>query len=450
MSHLQSPALNTATNSGSDSRPEPEFGNDPEHQAPADQAHPGWWKSWWKKNKFWVVVSTIFLVGTALILVLGLRSGVSDQPLASDNVKPNGGKAAATILQNQGVDVVSSTKLQTTLDALKDRNANSTTVLVYDPEAYMVQSQIDAFAQAIQASGSKVVLVKPTPRFLKALNTAITTAGTTLPEPTSGKSSSGGSTEPKAKVYSAKCELPAAVAAKDIAVQGSGLSGAPIEHSISLYQGGTQCFPAGDATAGATILASDQNVTVVGTLAVFSNDTLASQGNAALSLTLLGSTERLVWYTPSISDVPSDPNAPTLSELKPPWLMPVGLWLMVVAIIGMFWRGRRNGPLVYEKLPVVVKASETITGRARLYQDARATTTAAVALQNASANRLARSLNLGTGSAKSAVVEAVSQRTGRPHNEISWLLEDPQIKNEKELINLATQLIALEEEVAQQ
>ena len=46
------------------------------------------------------------------------------------------------------------------------------------------------------------------------------------------------------------------------------------------------------------------------------------------------------------------------------------LWLVVVLVA--LWKGRRLGPLVAEQLPVVVRASETVEGRGRLYRSRRA------------------------------------------------------------------------------
>lgn len=46
------------------------------------------------------------------------------------------------------------------------------------------------------------------------------------------------------------------------------------------------------------------------------------------------------------------------------------LWLVVLLVA--LWKGRRIGPLVAEELPVVIRASETVEGRGRLYRSRRA------------------------------------------------------------------------------
>ena len=67
------------------------------------------------------------------------------------------------------------------------------------------------------------------------------------------------------------------------------------------------------------------------------------------------------------------------------WMV-VQLWLTVILIA--LWKGRRIGPLVAEDLPVVVRASETVEGRGRLYRSRRARDRAAQALRTATIQRM--------------------------------------------------------------
>ena len=103
-----------------------------------------------------------------------------------------------------------------------------------------------------------------------------------------------------------------------------------------------------------------------------SNGLIDDEGNAALTLRVLGSTPTLVWYQPTAEDLavtsgPVDPRS-----LLPGFVDPLMFWLLVTALIAILWRSRRLGPLVTEPLPVVVRSAETAAGRARLYQDAGA------------------------------------------------------------------------------
>jgi hypothetical protein len=100
---------------------------------------------------------------------------------------------------------------------------------------------------------------------------------------------------------------------------------------------------------------------------LFTNEYLAQRGNAALGLALLGQTDHVVWYVPSLSDsdLEWDP-ASSLGNLTPDWVTPAILLLLIAGIAAGIWRGRRFGPLVAETLPVTVRASETMHGRAHL------------------------------------------------------------------------------------
>ncbi|GDY74619.1 hypothetical protein SAV31267_041040 [Streptomyces avermitilis] len=77
-------------------------------------------------------------------------------------------------------------------------------------------------------------------------------------------------------------------------------------------------------------------------------------------------------------------------------LLPSGwLWgtlqLFIAAALAALWRARRLGPLVPERLPVAIRASETVEGRARLYRKANARDRAAAALRSTTRTRLAPS-----------------------------------------------------------
>ena len=87
--------------------------------------------------------------------------------------------------------------------------------------------------------------------------------------------------------------------------------------------------------------------------------------------------------------------------------------LCLVVLLLALWKGRRVGPLVAEQLPVVVRASETVEGRGRLYRSRRASDRAADALRTATLQRLLPRLGLGPNADPAAVVQTVVQRTGQ-------------------------------------
>jgi hypothetical protein len=124
----------------------------------------------------------------------------------------------------------------------------------------------------------------------------------------------------------------------------------------------------------------------------------------------------------------------------------LGPWLIFVAVLAMVWRGRRLGPLVFEPLPVVVKAAETAEGRARLYQDAHALDRARDNLRAGTLVRLAKALRLGAGATADDVTMAAALQLGRPATEISALVNE-RPKNEARLVQWSQALEKLENEV---
>ncbi len=138
---------------------------------------------------------------------------------------------------------------------------------------------------------------------------------------------------------------------------------------------------------------TDQGDTVVlGAPDIFFNDRLDDHGNASLALQLLGSRPHLVWYLPSLADsTPAPEEERGFFDLIPSGWLWGTLQLFIAAALAALWRARRLGPLVPEKLPVAIRASETVEGRARLYRKADARDRAAAALRSATRTRLAPS-----------------------------------------------------------
>jgi hypothetical protein len=111
------------------------------------------------------------------------------------------------------------------------------------------------------------------------------------------------------------------------------------------------------------------------------------------------------------------------------------------------WKGRRPGPLVAEELPVVVRASETVEGRGRLYRSRRARDRAAAALRTATVQRLLPRLGLGPGAPAPAVVATVAQRCGADAGFVSYHLFGPPPATDHDLLQLARALDDIERQV---
>jgi hypothetical protein len=134
-------------------------------------------------------------------------------------------------------------------------------------------------------------------------------------------------------------------------------------------------------------------------------------------------------------------------ELVPTWVYAALAQLAIAVLLLALWRMRRLGPVVPEPLPVVVRASETVEGRARLYQRARARDKAADALRRATLGRLVPLLGLPRRADPTAVVDALTRRTGRPQRDIGALLYGAAPTDDAGLVRLVAALDALEREV---
>jgi hypothetical protein len=191
----------------------------------------------------------------------------------------------------------------------------------------------------------------------------------------------------------------------------------------------------------------DRTVTLVGSTDFMTNGGLPRAGNAALAMNLAGDRGRLVWYAPQRAEGQTSGSA-TLFDLIPDnvtWMV-WQLWLAV--ILTALWKGRRIGPLVAEDLPVVVRASETVEGRGRLYRSRRARDAAAQALRTATLQRLLPRLGLTATSPAPMVVDAVAARSGANPEMVRHGLFGPPPTSDADLVHLARALDDIERQVA--
>jgi hypothetical protein len=178
------------------------------------------------------------------------------------------------------------------------------------------------------------------------------------------------------------------------------------------------------------------------------NAGLLKRGNAALAMNLAGDQPRVIWYAPQHSEGESSGGA-SLSDLIPDTVKWIFWQLCVVVLLVALWKVRRIGPLVAEHLPVVVRASETVEGRGRLYRSQRASDRAADALRTATLQRLLPRLGLGPNAEQAAIIQTIGQRSGQDPNYVGHALFGPPPATDTDLVNLANALDNIERQVAQ-
>lgn len=380
----------------------------PPESRPLDPTGADHWRRWRKP-----LAVVVLLLVTAVILGI-VQSRASRGFLDPEGVDNSGARALARLLDDQGVDV---TPVRTNADAAAAAGPGDT-VLVTVPDL-LTQEQVDRLVD----TGARLVLVGAqvrVPDYAPGLRAVLVN-------------------EPRA--VDARCELPVAERAGDARLGGLGYDG-----DVSRSDG-ARCYTVdGEPTLAVTATESGSQVVLLGSADPLTNEYLDEDGNAALALGLLGETERLVWYRPIPEGAAETPAA--FTDQLPGWVR-AGAWqLAVAALLAALWRARRLGRLVAEPLPVVVRASETTEGRARLYRRGRSREHAATLLRAAAIRRLAATAHLPAGETGPDAVDTLAgtlaDRTGRPAADITALLAGPPPADDAALVRLADDLDALE------
>ena len=369
-----------------------------------------------RRGLFWVGVAVVCILVVAASLFLTRGGASSGLHLDPTSPAPTGAKAVAEVLRSQGVDVILPTGYD---EAVAEAGTPGTTLALYDPSGYLTAERLTGLVD----EATDVVLLSP--GFLQ------------LQELAPGLRAAGAAAEDTA--LDASCDLPAAERAGTI-------SPGPT-FAVSDDTGAERCFPADTGGYGLlTLPEGADTLTVLGPSDLLTNDAVVLHGNAALALGLLGGTDRLVWFLPTLDDVEAS-GPPSLAELTPPWLVPVTSLLVLTALVAMFWRGRRFGPLVAEDLPVTVPAGETMEGRSRLYQRASARTRAVDALRIGAIGRLGTTLGLPGTAGVREVSDAAASATGRNPAEVRGILLDLLPASERDVLLISDALRDLERAV---
>lgn len=363
----------------------------------------------------WVAIAVVLLVvgGIGALIAAGGQWSPRDA-LDPESAGPSGTRALAQILDQHGVEV---RVVRDHRDVPAALDGGDATLVLADTPAL----SDDAWASLADAA-TDVVLIDPRSRTLDLV----------LP----GARFAGAGPD---RLVEPGCDLPAAVR-----------SGA-IEPGTLFDAGGapgvTVCYTEADAAALVIVPDGEQTSVVVDGAALFTNEHLSENGNAALAVNLLGKHPVAVWYQPGVGDTDLPETDPTLGELTPPWVSPVIVLLLVAGITAGIWRGRRFGPLVAERLPVTVRASETTEGRARLYAQSRDALHAADQLRLGALDRLARALALGPAASAADIADAAASRAQIDRGLARRLLLDDVPTDDAGLVDLRQRLRQLEDAV---
>ncbi|MFF4349017.1 DUF4350 domain-containing protein [Streptomyces sp. NPDC001530] len=375
----------------------------------------------WTRARGVVLALVILLV--AAIAIATVRSDTQHGRLDPRSADPYGSRAVAELLADRGV----STRVVTTLDEARAAAGSDTTLLIAAPNL-LTKRQQTLLRTATEHSDGRTILISPESPSLATL----------APGVTADPAVSFDST------LSPDCTLPAARRAGSADTGGVRYTTTVLEANACYPSAGLPTLLRIPATSGSG------DTVVLGAPDILYNDRLDEQGNASLALQLLGYRSHLVWYLPSLSDTSAtDAGDETFFDLLPSGWLWGTLQLFIAAALVALWRARRLGPLVPERLPVAIRASETVEGRARLYRKANARDRAATALRSTTRTRLAPLVGvpLAQAHAPEALLPALSAHLQGDGQALHTLLFGPPPRDDAALVSLADQLDALEREV---
>ncbi len=362
-----------------------------------------------RRISFWVAAAVIALVlGSAIALTRPSLDDAAKPTLAPDSTAPDGAGAVAEVLKDHGIS------LHRTESRVSAAAASAGATLVVPATPALSD---DGF-EALIADAEIVVLISPT-------STQLDTA---LDGERAGFS--GADIEPG-------CSDPL------VSDLGTATVGGLFEAPNT-----TACYSA-DAGAGLIIAErGDQTIFVIDGSTVLANDAVGHAHNAGLALRLLSQRDTLVWYVATPGDTDLEADGATLGELTPSWVTPVIVLGFASALAAIAWRGRRFGPLVTERLPVAVKISETLEGRAKLYAQGRDAAHAAQILRSATTRALARKLGIALSAPPDTVAATAANVLGMNVQQVENLLAGPAPATDAALQDLSDHLIHLEAAVS--
>ena len=364
----------------------------------------------WRSAR-WMILALVIIAAVAVVstYLTAPRPGGRMDPAATSS---GGAHALVALMRDHGVDVVVADDV-----AAVERAARPDTLVLTVQTFHLVDE--DLLRRLAAVPGDRLI-IEPVSRTREIL----------APEVRRDAAGSvGGSPD---------CDLREATRAGDVQLGASDTFEASGDVPV------TRCYE------GAVVRYIDagRTVTVVGTSDFMTNSGLLKQGNAALAMNLAGAQPRVIWYAPQRTEGESSGGA-TLSDLIPDRVRWIVWQLCLAVLLVALWKGRRIGPLVAEQLPVVVRASETVEGRGRLYRSRRASDRAADALRTAALQRLLPRLGLGPNADPGAVVQTIAQRSRQDPEAVRHALFGPPPATDTDLVNLAHALDNIERQVAQ-
>ncbi|WP_440098979.1 DUF4350 domain-containing protein [Streptosporangium sp. H16] len=369
----------------------------------------------WRGGRGALLVA-LLVVAVAVIGVLLGGSGGPGSTLDPAGTSLSGGKGLARLLQARGVRIERVTSVSEAV-ALAGRAGPAGSTLLVSPDFPLDEDEAERLA-ALPSD----LLVAGVRTHLNVLAPGVVPMR-----------------EARARSREPRCGLPAAARAGSAYTGGVALTPPP---------GSIGCYPADGVPTLVSHSGAGRTVTVAGDGQFMTNLRLAEDGNAALAANLAGGRPTLIWLTaPETASPAGGGGKAGFYDLVPEGVKWAVVQVLVAVLLLALWRGRRLGPVVAERLPVVVRAAETVEGRARLYRARRARDRAAAALRAGFTDRVTPRLGLPSGTGPDALVNAIAERTGQAASHVGAALYGPPPVDEAGLVALAEYMDIVERQV---
>lgn len=391
----------------------------------------------------WIGLGLVVLAAIALLALSG-RAPVQD-PFDADSTAPDGYGALSILLRDRGAEVVSSSAAGAAAAAWGPRD-----VLLVPAPALSDEDQHDAY-EAAAAAGATVVYGEP------VVDDQLVVGDEEFGQVPFDWGWIDGRT---------LADTPAEPAPQDLCdiVSLSGLGPIDAAFAVPVPADGEERSCYGDAGlalihertvgTGRVVTLASPYLWANARLQPAKEDGGAPLDNAATALRLLGPSPdgatdgvrvTMVRATPTGGAVVEGSQDPI--ELLP---FPVKLALLqLVAAFGIFvwWRARRLGAPVQERVPVEIAGSELVVAVGDLLRRKGNPTRAAAALRGDARRALGMRLGVPPTAPVSALVAVVATRSGRDEAQVRDALVDAPVADSDALVRLARTLDALRQEV---
>ncbi len=370
-------------------------------------------------------LGTLALLGIVVALML-LSGGGAPPPFGVDSAAPDGYRAMATLLADAGVRVESVRP-----EDLEQLGFGSDDGLVVPVPEYAGAAQLDA-ARAAASSGATVVV-----------------SGEQLFYPLEDRTLVRSPANP---VSLGRCDMADLEDLESVDNISGNLLALPSELDAAATE---VCFADG---AGALVTREPSGggtITMLASPYLWANARLQPDkeeggralDNGPMALSLLGDLDSVTF----VVAVPP-PGVTPDGTRNPLSLIPFPVRLAMSQLVGAFliyawWRSRRLGRPVNEVLPVEVSGSELVEAVGGLLRRSGSTQHAARVLRGDLRRELSSRLGVPLDGDPTAMVAAISSRTGRDPDELGRLLYGSSVDTNSELVALSRALDELHSEV---